>query len=215
MSLVPADALSGMFTPEKTALVVVDIQKDFAAPDGLIGGFGADLSDAEAAIDRIEELTPAARQAGVTLAYMRVVTTPETDSDALKALYERKGKPGGHAICRAEGGGADYYRVSPEPGDIEIEKVLFDSFHGTDLEDQLRSRGIDTLLITGLSTDCCVDQTTRAAFHRNFHVFVVTDACAAYDPELHHSAMTALAKNCAMLTDTSAVLTVLDGKGKA
>lgn len=201
----PAD-LADILDPAKTALVVVDIQKDFAAPDGLLGRVGVDLTDAEAVIDRIEEITPLARAAGMTLAYMRVVTTPESDSDALKAFHTRKGDPGGQAICRTDDGGADYYRVAPAPGDIEIQKLLYDSFHGTDLEQQLRSRGIDTLVITGLSTDCCVDQTARAAFHRNFNVFLVSDACGAYEPGLHLSSLNVLSKNCALLV-TSADLT--------
>ena len=198
-------ALAGMIDPTTTALVVIDIQRDFAAPDGLIGRHGAPMAAAEAAVDRIEELIATARSAGVTLAFMRVVTSPDTDSEALKALYARKGRPGGHAICRTEDGGADYHRVQPEPGDIEIAKTLYDSFHGTDLEQQLRERGVETLVITGLSTDCCVDATTRAAFHRNFHVFVVSDACAAYDPAMHAGALAALEKNCALLTTSDAV----------
>lgn len=198
----PAD-LADMLDPAKTALVVVDIQKDFAAPDGLLGRVGVDLTDAEAVIDRIEEITPLARAAGMTLAYMRVVTTPESDSDALKAFHTRRGDPGGQAICRTDDGGSDYYRVTPAPGDIEIEKLLYDSFHGTDLEQQLRGRGIDTLVITGLSTDCCVDQTARAAFHRNFNVFLVTDACGAYEAGLHQSSLNVLSKNCALLTTSA------------
>lgn len=206
---VPAADLAGMIDPAKTALVVVDIQKDFAAPDGLLGRYGVDLSDAEKVIDRIEELVPLARAAGMTMAYMRVVTSPEGDSDALKTLHVRKGNPGGHVICRTEDGGADYYRVSPQPGDIEIEKLLYDSFHGTDLEQQLRDRGIDTLVMTGLSTDCCVDQTARSAFHRNFNVFVVSDASGAYEPGLHEGSLNVLQKNCALLVTSADLSSVL------
>lgn len=203
---VDAGALAEMIPPARTALIVVDIQVDFAAPYGLLGRYGVDLSPAEAAIDRIETLIAAARKAGTTIGFMRVVTTPEQDSDALKTLMARKGQPGGEAICRTDDGGADYYRVHPEPGDIEIGKLLFNSFHDTDLEEQLRARGIDTLVFTGLSTDCCVDNTARDAFHRNFHVFVVSDACAAYEPELQLGSLNALEKNVALLTTTGAVV---------
>jgi len=202
---VDAAALPGMLDPATSALVVVDIQKDWAAPDGLLGRHGVDLSVAEAAIDRIEELVPVARSAGAALAYMRVVTSPESDSAALKAFYARKGTPGGEAICRVEDGGADYYRVTPVPGDIEIDKLLYDSFHETDFEQQLRDRGIETLVITGLSTDCCVDATARAAFHRNFNVFVVSDACAAYEPGLHAGTLNVLSKHCALLITSEAL----------
>ncbi|MCW2365796.1 nicotinamidase-related amidase [Sphingobium sp. B7D2B] len=203
---VAASDLAGMIAPERTALVLVDIQNDWAAPEGLLGQHGVDLSAPHAAIDKAEELVAAARAAGVTLAFVRVVTTPETDSEALKTFYTRRGEPGGQVICR-KGYGADYYRLLPEPGDIEVEKVLYDCFHGTDFEAQLTERGIDTLLITGLSTDCCVDAAARSAFHRNFNVFVVSDATAAYEPGLHEATLKVLSKNCALMVTTQAAKT--------
>lgn len=197
---VAAADLPPMLDPARTALVVVDVQVDFAAPFGLLGRVGADLSEVAPAMARIDTLIAAARARGVAIAFMRVVTRPETDSVALKTLMARKGMPGGEAICRADDGGADYYGVTPEPGDIEVEKLLFDSFHGTDFDEQLRARGIETLVMTGFSTDCCVDQTARAAFHRGYHVFIVSDATGAYDDGLHGNALDILYKNCALLT---------------
>ncbi|MFD2137033.1 cysteine hydrolase family protein [Novosphingobium resinovorum] len=94
----------------------------------------------------------------------------------------------------------------PQPGDIEVSKLVYSSFHGTDLEQQLRTRGIDTLVMTGLTTECCVDSTTRDAFHRDFHTFVVSDACAAYEPDLHAHALKALAANTSLLVTTDAVM---------
>lgn len=202
---VDASALAGMIDPKTTALVVVDIQVDFAAPHGLLGRHGVDLSPAEAAIDNCEKLVAAARGAGATVALMRVVTSAETDSRALKTLMVRRGQPGGEAICRVEDGGADYYRIFPEAGDIEIAKLLYDSFHGTDFDAQLRARGIRTLVVCGLSTDCCVDQTARSAFHHDYDVFLVSDASAAYEPGLHESSLSAMEKNCVLLTRTDAV----------
>lgn len=203
---VAAVELGGMLPPARTALIVVDAQVDFAAPHGLLGRVGVDMSDVPPAMERIEALITAARRADVTVAFMRVVTQPETDSHALITLMARRGTPGGEAICRIDDGGADYYRVAPQPGDIQIEKLLYNSFHATDLDAQLRAREIETLVMTGFSTDCCVDQTARAAFHLDYHVFVVSDACAAYDDALHAGALNMLQKNCALLVSTDAVL---------
>lgn len=200
------DAPGAMIAPPRTALIVVDVQVDFASPEGLIGRHGTDMSPAEAAIDRIAPLVAAARAAGVTLGFMRVMTRPETDSGALKTWMERRGTPGAEGICRIGSGGEDYYRLFPEPGDIEVSKLAYSSFHGTDLEEQLRARGIDTLVITGLTTDCCVDSTTRDAFHRDFHTFVVSDACASFDDALHHHALRALAEHTSLLVTSEAVL---------
>ena len=192
--------LGDMISPARTALVVVDIQVDFAAPHGLIGRAGADMAAAATAVDRIEMLIAAARRAGATVAFMRVMTRPETDSNALRTWMARRGTPEGGGICRIGSGGEDYHRVAPEPGDIEIDKLIYSSFHGTDLDARLRARGIDTLVVTGISTDCCVDSTVRDAFHRDYHVFVVSDACATYDEALHTGTLNALQMHCALLT---------------
>jgi len=198
--------VAGMIAPERTALVVVDIQVDFAAAHGLIGKAGVDMSEADTAVDRIEELIGAARQAGATVAFMRVMTRPETDSEALKTWMARRGTPGQEGICRIGSGGEDYYRVAPEPGDIEIEKLQYDSFHDTNFDAQLRARGIDTLVIAGISTDCCVDATASAAFHRNYHVFVASDGCAAFGGTVHTDALNILQSHCALLVKTATVV---------
>jgi nicotinamidase-related amidase len=206
MSELPHVTPGDMIAPERTALIVVDVQVDFASPEGLIGRYGTDMSPAEAAIDRIEGLIAAARKAGVAVGFMRVMTRPETDSNTLKTWMARRGTPGSEGICRIGSGGEDYYRVAPEPGDIEVGKLAYSSFHGTDFELQLRARGIDTLVMTGLTTDCCVDSTTRDAFHRDFHTFVVSDACASFDEDLHTHTLKALNEHTSLLVTTDAVV---------
>ncbi|MDE1145910.1 MAG: cysteine hydrolase [Azospirillaceae bacterium] len=207
---VPAAALPPMIDPKRTALLIIDPQVDFIAPEGAIGQAGVDLGVVEPTLARIRPLIDAARAAGVPPVFIRVITRPETDGTALKALYERRGWPAESlAICRAGTPGAGYYGVAPEPGDMEVEKVLFSAFAGTDFEARLRERGIDTLVVCGFTTECCVDCTVRDAFHRDFHVFVVADACAAYEPALHLGALYALSKNCALLVETDAVVGAL------
>ena len=205
--LVDPSLLPPMIAPSRTALVVIDVQEDFVSPAGAAGHWGIDLGILEPPLRNIEALMAAARAKGMTMVLARVITRPETDSDALKAFHQRLGRPPQSlAICRAGTSGADYYRIRPQAGDIEIEKTLYSSFVGTDLDAQLRARGIDTLVVVGFTTDCCVDCTVRDAFHRNYDVFVVADACAAYEETLHYGALNGLSKNCALLTDTKAVL---------
>jgi len=201
---------AGMIDPARTALFVIDIQRDFAAPDGFSARVGSDMSTMEPAIDAIERLIPAARRAGLKLVFMRVITRDETDPAVLLRLMERRGRAGGAALCRAGTPGADYYRISPEPGDIEIEKIRFDSFIETTLDAQLRAAGIDTIVVTGVSTDCCVDSTSRSAFQRDYDVFVVADACAAGTPHLHNGALSALEKNVALLVKSDTAIAALN-----
>ncbi|MDB5394027.1 MAG: isochorismatase [Rhodospirillales bacterium] len=205
--LVEAAALPPMIAPSRTALVIIDVQEDFVSPSGAAGHWGIDLGVFEPPLGKIETLIAAARAKGVTLTYVRVVSRPETDIDALKLLHQRKGRPPqALAICRAGTSGVDYYRIKPEAGDMEIEKTLYSSFAGTDLDAQLKAKNIDTLVVVGFTTECCVDSTVRDAFHHNYNVFVVADACAAYEEELHYGALNALSKNCALLTDCASVV---------
>jgi nicotinamidase-related amidase len=201
------DLLPPMIAPATTALVVIDVQVDFVAKQGAAGGWGIDLDRLEPPLQRIEQLIAAARAKDMTLVFARVVTRDSTDSRALKLLHARKGRPPqALAICRADTPGADYYRIAPQKGDIEVEKRLYSCFNGTDLDARLRARGVETLVITGFTTDCCIDCTARDAFHLNYNVFLVSDACDAYEQDLHDGALNGLSKNCALLTDSAAVL---------
>jgi nicotinamidase-related amidase len=203
---VGAALLGPMLLPARTALLVIDVQNDFVSPAGALGLAGLDMLALEEPLRRVEALIAAARASGVTLVFVRVVTRPETDSAALKLMTERKGQQlDTVAICRAGTPGADYYRVQPRAGELEIEKTLYSAFSGTTLEQQLRARGVDTLLACGFTTECCVDSTVRDAFHRDFNVFIAADACAAYLPDLHHASLNALALSCALLVDSGAV----------
>ena len=167
---------------------------------------GADLSGVEGVLDNVETLIAAARQAGVCMAFARVVTSPQTDSAALKNLNARKGlAPSALDICREGDRGSDYYRVAPLAGEIEVSKRLFSAFHGADLDQRLRERKVDTLILVGLTTNCCIDATARDAFHRNYNVFVVSDATAAYGEEAQRQALDALAQNCGLIVETAQV----------
>ncbi|CAN5167359.1 cysteine hydrolase [soil metagenome] len=202
-----AESFSDMVSPGRTALLVIDVQNDFCAPDGVLGKAGLDMSVLDAPIERIQRLIAAARAAGVTVAFARVMTKAATDSTALKLFYLRQGKPLDYLnLCRIGTSGVDYYVVQPQEGDIEIEKPQYSSFMATQFEHDLRARDIDTLVVTGFTTDCCVDTTVRDAFHRNFNSFVVSDATAAYDDELHAGSLNALSKNCAILVETQDLL---------
>ena len=189
--LIPnAFELAEMIDPARSALVVIDVQADFASPDGAMARMGADLSGVEAALDNVEALIAVARRSGACIAFARALTTPQTDSAALKNLNARKGLSAETLeICREGDRGCDYYRVRPLLGEIEVSKRLFSAFHGADLDRRLRERKVDTLVLVGLTTNCCVDATARDAFHRNFNVFVVSDATAAYGAAAQRQAL--------------------------
>jgi len=203
----PAAEMAGMAAPGRTLLLVIDVQRDFAAPDGAMARWGVDRSDVEAAIGRIALLLGAAREAGVAVGFARVATRPETDSPALLGFFSRTGaNPADAAICRAGTRGAAYYRVAPEPHELEVSKRLYSCFAGTGLGERLRAQAVDTLVVTGLTSDCCIASSVREAFEEGFHLFVVPDACADYDRGAHEAALAALGRQCAVLVDSDIVL---------
>ncbi|MBD3372737.1 MAG: isochorismatase family protein, partial [Candidatus Coatesbacteria bacterium] len=83
---------------------------------------------------------------------------------------------------------------------VMIEKTQYDAFHGTDLEERLRRRGVETLVICGVMTHLCVETTVRAAFVRGFRVVIPVDAVATYNEELQRASLLTLAHGCAALT---------------
>jgi ureidoacrylate peracid hydrolase len=86
-----------------------------------------------------------------------------------------------------------------------VHKTRYSGFVGTDLDMQLTKLGVDTLVVAGLTTECCVDGTVRDAFNLDYHVFVAADACAAYEADIHEASLKVMELNSAILTDTAAI----------
>ena len=205
------NALRAWVAPARTALLIVDMQTDFASPEGSMGRAGADLTSVPAALAAARRLADAARAAGAPVVFVGLMTAPEDDSAAwAERLRRRGGVLGGDpaadlALCRTGTLGAAFVGPIPLVGEAIVPKLRYSGFFRTDLDAQLQRLGVDTLVVAGLTTDCCVDCTVRDAFHLDYHVFVAADACAAYDAALHAATLKSLALNCAILTTTDEV----------
>ena len=199
--------LQDWIAPERTALLIVDMQVDFGAPEGLSAQWGLDLSTVPAALAAAERLADAARAADVPVVFVGLFTTPETDSDAWDERMRRRGADpeAGPALCRAGAPGSDFIGPQPQPGELVFRKTRYSPFWDTDIDAQLEALDVDTLVIAGLTTECCVADTAKDAFNNDYHVFVAADACAAYEPDLHAAALKMLDLNTAILTDTDSV----------
>ncbi|RYY93417.1 MAG: cysteine hydrolase [Comamonadaceae bacterium] len=193
-----------MIEARRTALVVVDVQNDFAHADGVMGRFGVDLSSVDAAVDRVQDLLDAAHAAGVQVFLVRLQTSAARDSRAANLRRARTGRsvPEDLRVCREGRWGADFYRIAPAAGDVEVAKWRYSSFGGTGLDLQLRALGLDTLVVCGLTTECCVETTVRDAFALDFHVFVAADASTAYDRTVHDVAIDGMVRNFAIRLET-------------
>ena len=202
----PTEGLADWIAPGRAALVIIDMQVDFASPEGALGRAGVDLAAVPAALAAAEQLAEAARAAGVPVIFVGLQTDPGLDSHAWNERMRRRGDDPGGGLCRAGTPGADFVGPKPADGELVIAKLRYSAFFGTDIDGELTRRGIDTVVVCGLTTECCIDSSVRDAFHLDYHVFIAGDACAAYEPDLHAGALKSLELNCAILVDTAEVI---------
>jgi ureidoacrylate peracid hydrolase len=200
------DALANWIAPRRTALLIVDMQVDFALSEGVLGRAGVDLSAVPAALAAAEPLAAAARASGTPVIFVGLQTTADTDSPAWRMRLRRLGQDADVGLCRQGEPGADFVGPQPEPDEHLIAKRRYSGFFDTDLHATLKAMKVDTLVVCGLTTECCVDCTVRDAFQLDYQVFIPADACAAYEADLHAAALKALALNCAIVTDTEKVI---------
>jgi ureidoacrylate peracid hydrolase len=187
----PFRGLKEKVRPEHTALIVIDMQNDFLAPEGLIGAEGRDLAEAQRMAERLPELLSTARRAGVLVVFVRNIYTSDRNfflSDAWLEQAARR-RAGGYTripVCASGSWAGDFYGNNrPEPHEPVVTKHRYSSFYNTDLDTILRANGIRTVVLTGVVTNVCVETTAREAFVRDYYVAVVNDGTAAYEPEDH------------------------------
>jgi nicotinamidase-related amidase len=180
------------FDPAATALILIDMQRDFLEPGGFGAALGNDVSRLAAAVPPCRALLAAARAAGLLVIHTREGHRPDL-SDCPPAKWERGppgmriGDPGpmGRILIRGEPGHDIIAALAPAPGEVVLDKPGKGAFCGTDLGLILRNRGIATLLVAGVTTEVCVHTTIREANDRGFRCIAIADACASYFPEFH------------------------------
>ena len=192
--------------PARTALLLIDFQVDFGAPEGVMARQGADIAAAQAASTRAMALTDAARDAKVEVVFVRLLTR-SGDNKILREARQRR-EENWPELCVEGSRGADFIGPQPRPGETVISKTRFSAFAGTALADHLRAHGVDTVVLAGLTTECCVQSSAWDGLERDFHLFLAADACAAYEPELHRHTLRTLASNGVIVEDTGIFATL-------
>jgi ureidoacrylate peracid hydrolase len=213
---IEADGLAAWIAPTRAALAIIDMQADFVLPDGALGRSGANLAAVGPALVQAQGLADAARRAGAQVVFVGLQTSPDRDSAAWTQRLRRRGLDPARELdlCRVGTPGAAFVGPRPVAGDLVVAKLRYSAFSGTVLDSELRARGIDTIVVCGLTTECCVDCTVRDAFHLDYHVFVVSDACAAYDAALHEAALRSLDLHSAIVVDAADVASAWQGRGE-
>jgi len=177
---------------ERTALLIIDMQRDFLEPGGFGEALGNDVGLLAAAVAPCRRVLAAARNAGLLVIHTREGHRPDL-SDAPPAKVARGAPqkrigdvgPMGRILIRGEPGHDIVPALYPIDGEPVIDKPGKGAFYQTDLELTLRNAGIENLLVCGVTTEVCVNTTVREANDRGYRCVVVADACASYFPEFH------------------------------
>jgi ureidoacrylate peracid hydrolase len=182
-------SLEDKVNPKHTSLLVVDVQNDFLHPEGFMAKHTPAWRPVDDMVSRLERLVAGAREYGAFVVFARNWFSDLTLSPVIRERWQRIWPGLEVRICWENQWGADFYRVRPLPGEPIIVKHRYSAFLNTDLDMILHNRGIKTLVITGYTTNACVETTARDAYMHDYYVVVVSDCCACQNPALHEATL--------------------------
>ena len=219
LKTVAAEPYPFTFDPASTALVIIDMQRDFVEPGGFGETLGNDVSLLEAVVPPLQKVLATAREVGLTVIHTREGHRPDL-SDCPPAKLNRGepsrriGAPGpmGRILIRGERGHDIIDDLAPLPGELVIDKPGKGSFHGTTLGAELTGRGITSLIVTGVTTEVCVHTTVREANDRGYECLVLSDCVGSYFPEFQETGLRMIAAQGGIfgwVTDSSSLLAAL------
>jgi nicotinamidase-related amidase len=200
--------LSELVDPAHTALLIVDMQRDFCCPDGNLGRNGVDLSMYPPVIERVGELIESARQSGVLPVFIQMTVLPGRISDSPAQIrfhlrlydgHHGEAEPLPYVLDGSEG---QQFVPGLEPldGELVVKKYRSSSFWGTNLGLLLRSNGIKSVVVCGCTTEGCVESTARDAMFSDYYVVIATDAVGSDDRDQHDASMYLMARRFDLAT---------------
>ena len=184
------DTLDELVAPAHTAVLLVDVQNDFCHDDGHFARAGKDMTLVQARLPGIVQFVAEAQAVGLPVVFIRQQTLPDNASDSAAWLRfkNRDGKAPDYTLAGSWGAElADGLR--PGPADMDLVKFRPDAFHRTDLDEKLRARGIETVVVLGYNTEGCVESTVRAASYHDYYVVVVRDGVGSPNRVQHEGSM--------------------------
>jgi ureidoacrylate peracid hydrolase len=197
--------------PGHSALLLVDVQNDFAAENGAMHREGRDVSLCQAMIPRLETMLEAARTAGAHIVWIRNVynTGPNWYLSEVwleQARRRRNGAYVDYPVCEPGEWNGDFYKIRPNKNELIVTKHRYGAFEGTDLDLALRSQGIRTVIMTGIATNVCVETTARQAFMKDYYVVCLSDCTATFSQAQHDAALFNIEQFFGQVTNSEEVM---------
>lgn len=177
------NTLKEQVEPKEAALLIIDMQNDYIADQGLLGRIGLDVKRVQQMVPRLNGFVEEARKAGVMVIW---ITQSHTLRDAMpnyiaKNVATQKGKPftENDFMVRENSWGAESYDkvIKPLPGELSVRKYTYGGFTNTNLDMYLRAAGKKTIICTGTATNVCVLSTALEGWHKGYYTILVSDCC--------------------------------------
>ena len=183
------ESVSRLADPSQAAIVVVDVQNDFCHPDGVLGRAGVPTAAAMEMIPRLARLLDAAREAGTKIIFIQTIHEDATDSDAWKGRRDRQD------LCRKDTWGTESIGVAPRPGEPVVIKHRYSAFLNTRLDSVLHTFKTETLIMTGVATNVCVESTARQGYMLDYNILFLSDCTATSSQAEHDGALKNIARS--------------------
>jgi ureidoacrylate peracid hydrolase len=206
------DSIEKRLDPAHAAVMVIDMQNDFCAEKGYVERVvGKDASACRAVTPAIMDLVAAARGRGVPVFWTKANYDPDRLPEGMLVKQREKSTE----ICCGTGSwGHDFYGVTAVRGEPIIEKSSYSAFVGTDVEQQLRGRGIRTVVFAGVQTNVCVESSLRDAVCRGFYAVLASDCVASHTAPLHDATLNNVRFLFGDVIDRAAIMGAWKAKAK-
>jgi gluconolactonase len=182
---------------KKTALIIQDLQNDVIAEGGAFAASGAPAhAKKQNVVENVKKLATAMRKAGGVVIHIHYIVEPGAPGLKLNAPLFR-GLAEAKAVVRGTWGAAPVEGLEPQTGDLVIEKMRMNGFHGTKLETVLQGFGIDNLVVTGAWTNFSIEHTARHGADSGYEVVVATDGTSTINDEWHNAGLNYALQNVA------------------
>ncbi len=186
-----------LIDPAHTALIMVDMQRDFIEPDGMFASLGIDMSMYKESRPKLAALLAAARRAGTTVIHLQNTALPGRMSDSPAQIRfnlrmhkdTRKNQPPLRYTLPGTPGHEFAPEFTPLDSEVVVRKYRSSGFWGTNLDMILRSNGIKTAVVGGCTTEGCVESTARDAMFNDYYVVIAEDCVASDDRSQHDASM--------------------------